>query len=246
MIASAVKDKYPQIKVIGTVGPFHDPSADYVEGWKFAKDNKRIVDMVDEHYYESPGWFLRNQDYYDSYDRQAPKVYLGEWASQGRTVENALVEALHLCSLERNGDVVRMSSYAPLFCNVEHQNWNPDMIYFNRDSITMLTPSYYTQKLWGNNGGDKYVSSSFDLPASVGYRVNASVVKDVDDKTIVKLVNALPQALTVSIKGLSIADGTVAEGFGGKPDSKHVIPLKVMVEGQKVTLPAYCAVVIRK
>lgn len=246
MIASAVKDKYPQIKVIGTVGPFHDPSADYVEGWKFAKDNKRIVDMVDEHYYESPGWFLRNQDYYDSYDRTAPKVYLGEWASQGRTVENALVEALHLCSLERNGDVVRMSSYAPLFCNVEHQNWNPDMIYFNRDSITMLTPSYYTQKLWGNNGGDKYVSSSLDLPASVGYRVSASVVKDVENKTIVKLVNALPQALTVSIKGLSIADGTAAEGFGGKPDSKHVIPLKVMVEDQKVTLPAYCVVVIRK
>lgn len=246
MIASAVKDKYPQIKVIGTVGPFHDPSADYVEGWKFAKDNKRIVDMVDEHYYESPGWFMHNQDYYSSYDRTAPKVYLGEWASQGRTVENALVEALHLCSLERNGDVVEMASYAPLLCHERHQNWNPDMIYFNRDSITMLTPSYYTQKLWGNNGGDKYVSSSFDLPASVGYRVSASVVKDVENKTIVKLVNALPQALTVSIKGLSIADGTAAEGFGGKPDSKHVIPLKVMVEDQKVTLPAYCVVVIRK
>ncbi len=246
MIAEAVKAKYPNITICGTAGPFHYPSADYIEGWKYAKENKKVVDMVDEHYYESPGWFMHNQDYYNSYDRTAPKVYLGEWASQGRTVENALVEALHLCSLERNGDVVRMSSYAPLFCNVEHQNWNPDMIYFNRDSITMLTPSYYTQKLWGNNGGDKYVSSSLDLPASVGYRVSASVVKDVENKTIVKLVNALPQALTVSIKGLSIADGTAVEGFGGKPDSKHVIPLKIMVEDQKVTLPAYCAVVIRK
>ena len=92
MIAEAVKAKYPDIIVCGTVGPFHDPSADYVEGWKYAKENKNIIDMVDEHYYESPGWFLHNQDYYDGYDRTAPKVYLGEWASRGRNVENALVE----------------------------------------------------------------------------------------------------------------------------------------------------------
>ena len=216
MIAEAVKAKYPDIIVCGTVGPFHDPS------------------------------FLHNQDYYDGYDRTAPKVYLGEWASRGRNVENALVEALHLCSLERNGDVVRMSSYAPLFCNEEHQNWNPDMIYFNRDSITSLTPSYYTQKLWGNNSGDEYVSSSFDLPSSVGYRVSASVVKNGAGQTIVKLVNALPQPLTVSIKGLSIADGTVAEGFGGKPESRQVTAVKTTVDGQKVTLPAYSVVVIRK
>ena len=246
MIAEAVKAKYPDITVCGTVGPFHDPSADYIEGWKYAKENKKIVDMVDEHYYESPGWFMHNQDYYDAYDRTAPKVYLGEWASQGRTVENALVEALHLCSLERNGDVVRMASYAPLFCNEEHQNWNPDMIYFNRDSITALTPSYYTQQLWGNNGGDEYVSSSIDLPASVGYRVSGSVVRDAGGRTIVKLVNALPQPLTVSIQGLSLADGTVAEGFGGKPESWQVTAVKTTVEGQKVTLPAYSVVVIRR
>ena len=246
MIAEAVKAKYPDITVCGTVGPFHDPSADYIEGWKYAKENRKIVDMVDEHYYESPGWFMHNQDYYDAYDRTAPKVYLGEWASQGRTVENALVEALHLCSLERNGDVVRMASYAPLFCNEDHQNWNPDMIYFNRDSITALTPSYYTQQLWGNNGGDEYVSSSIDLPASVGYRVSGSVVRDAEGRTIVKLVNALPQPLTVSIQGLSLADGTVAEGFGGKPESWQVTAVKTTVEGQKVTLPAYSVVVIRR
>ena len=246
MIAEAVKAKYPDFTVCGTVGPGRYPSSDYIEGWKYAKENKKVIDMVDEHYYESPGWFMHNQDYYDGYDRTAPKVFLGEYASQDRTMENALVEALYLCSLERNGDVVRMASYAPLFCNEEHQDWNPDMIYFNRDSITTLTPSYYTQKMWGNNSGDEYVSSSFDLPKAVGYRVGASVVKNNAGQTIVKLVNTLPQSLTVSIKGLSVADGTVAEGFGGKPESKQVEAVKTTVEGQKVTLPAYSVVVIRK
>lgn len=80
----------------------------------------------------------------------------------------------------------------------------------------------------------------------MGYRVSASVVKNGAGQTIVKLVNALPQPLTVSIKGLSIADGTVAEGFGGKPESRQVTAVKTTVDGQKVTLPAYSVVVIRK
>lgn len=82
MICKAIKQKYPNIIVCGTVGPFHDPSADYVEGWKFAKAHHDIIDMVDEHYYESPGWFMHHQNYYDDYDRKGPKVYLGEYASR--------------------------------------------------------------------------------------------------------------------------------------------------------------------
>ena len=64
-IGVAVKKKYPQIEVVGTVGPFHFPSSDYIEGWKIARENKRWIDAVDEHYYEQPGWFLNHQDYYD-------------------------------------------------------------------------------------------------------------------------------------------------------------------------------------
>ncbi|MGV2541790.1 alpha-N-arabinofuranosidase, partial [Bacillus pumilus] len=109
----------------------------------------QLFDMVDEHYYESTGWFMHHQDYYDHYDRTGPQVYLGEWASRSTTHESALVEAMHLCALERNGDVVAMSSYAPLLCKEGHANWNPDMIYFNNDTITALTPSYETQRLWG-------------------------------------------------------------------------------------------------
>ena len=136
IICKAVKQKYPQIEVVGTVGPFHFPSSDYIEGWKIARENKRWIDAVDEHYYEQPGWFLNHQDYYDHYDRKAPKVYLGEYASRGaNAVDNALAEGIHLCNVERNGDVVEMTSYAPLLCKDGYSNWQPDMIYFDNNNV---------------------------------------------------------------------------------------------------------------
>lgn len=223
MICSAIKKKYPDIVVCGTVGPFHNPSPDYIEGWKFAKSHQRIIDMVDEHYYESPGWFLHHQDYYDGYDRKGPKVYLGEWASHGRRVENALVEAVHLCNIERNADVVAMSSYAPLLCREGNANWNPNLIYFNRDSITALTPSYYVQKMWGCNPGTEYVESSLSLPDSLGYRVAASVVKNTaTGHTLLRLVNALPVELDMQVKGIALPAETVCSSLEGQPQSLHI------------------------
>ncbi len=233
-VAEAVKAKYPTIKIIGTAGPTHNPSADYTEGWKFAKDNKSIVNLVGEYNHASPGWYMHNQDYYDNYDRHAPSVCLAEWGSQGDAVENALVEALYLCSIERNGDVVEMESHAVGSGDAASS------------LASDLTPSYYTQKLWGNNGGDKYVASTLSLPSAIGYRVGSSVVSDADGKVIVKLVNAQPSRLTLNIVGVSFADGTVAEGFAGKPGDKAVTTVKTSVKGQKVTLPAYSVVVIRQ
>ena len=245
MICKAIKQKYPDITVCGTVGPFHNPSADYIEGWRFAKAHHDLIDMVDEHYYESPGWFLHHQDYYDDYDRKGPKVYLGEWASRDRRVENALVEAIHLCNVERNADIVSMASYAPLLCNEVHQNWNPDMIYFNSDSITALTPSYYTQQLWGQSAGDRYLASQFSLPENIRYRVASSVVRDEKTGTTwVKLVNALPQSLTVDVKGLTIPSGAEAVGFCGQPNDKSVKVETTRVSGSTLTLKPYSVTVI--
>lgn len=245
MICKAIKQKYPDIIVCGTVGPFHNPSADYIEGWRFAKAHHDLIDMVDEHYYESLGWFLHHQDYYDDYDRKGPKVYLGEWASRDRRVENALVEAIHLCNVERNGDIVSMASYAPLLCNEAHQNWNPDMIYFNSDSITALTPSYYTQKLWGNSAGDRYLASHFSLPESIRYRVASSVVRDQKTGTTwVKLVNALPQSLTVEVKGMAIPSEAEVVGFSGQPNDKNVKVKITRVSGSTITLKPYSVEVI--
>ena len=203
MICKAVKEKYPQLKVIGTVGPFHWPSSDYIEGWKLAKAHSNIIDAVDEHYYEQPGWFINHQDYYDQYDRKAPKVYLGEYASRGAdALDNALAEGIHLCNVERNGDVVEMASYAPLLSKDGYSNWSPDMIYFNNNNVR-ASESYKMQRMFGQHAGDTYISSVLELPAELKKYVGTSVVKDSKTgKTWLKVVNALPRILKLKVGGM--------------------------------------------
>ena len=257
MIAKAIRQKYPDIKICGTVGPFHSPSADYMEGWDFTKKHPDLQYMVDEHYYESTGWFMHHRDYYDSYDRSSAKVYLGEWAASTRTkrpnVETALAEALYLTDIERNGDIVEMTSYAPMLCKDGHSNWNPDMIYFSNTQIR-TTPAYDVQRLFSVYGGDRYVASTLkiDQPASqsgassqegapdLSYRVGASVVKNTKTgKTFLKLVNALPVPLTLNIEGLTIPVGTKMEGFEGKPEEQK-LTIQTTETGQKtIELPPY-------
>ena len=130
MIYKAIKEKYPEITVIGTTGPFSE-GTDYEEGWALA--TQLGVPMVDEHYYKSPGWFINHQNYYDYYDRNKPQVYLGEYAAHlkgGPNLETALAEALYLTSIERNADIVTMTSYAPLLAKEGRTQWNTDLIYF--------------------------------------------------------------------------------------------------------------------
>ena len=204
MICKALKEKHPEIEVIGTVGPFHYPSSDYIEGWKIAKENKQWIDAVDEHYYEKPGWFINHQDYYDNYDRKAPKVYLGEYAANGNNeLDRALAEGIHLCNVERNADVVEMTSYAPLLCKNGYSNWNPDMIYFDNSEKIRLTESYKMQKMFGQHAGDSYIASELKLSAALKRYVGTSVVKDSKTgKTWLKVVNALPRTLKLQVCGL--------------------------------------------
>lgn len=204
MICKAVKKTYPEIEVIGTVGPFHWPSSDYIEGWKITRENKDILDAVDEHYYEQPGWFVNNQDYYDAYDRTMPKVYLGEYASRGKdATDNALAEGIHMCTLERNGDIVEMASYAPLLSKDGHSNWSPDMIYFTNTDVK-LSESYHMQKLFSTHGGDTYIASTINLPEALKKYVGTSVVRNSKTgKTWLKVVNALPATLQLQLAGLS-------------------------------------------
>lgn len=261
MICKAIKEKYPNITVCGTVGPFHYPSSDYIEGWQFAKQHHDIIDMVDEHYYESTGWFMHNQDYYDDYDRTGPKVYVGEYASRTRTHESAVAEALYLCNIERNGDIVAMTSYAPLLAKEGHHNWNPDLIYFDNSNV-MLTPSYHTQRLFGTYSGDRYTSSRIVLdegvqtsPTSLNYRVASSVVTD--SKTghqHLKLVNALPSSLSVKVSGVTVPANPTYEGFSGKPTDEKVTIVTnatenaesatLKIDGNYITLPPYSVFVV--
>jgi len=243
MLCCAIRAKYPDIKICGTVGPFHAPSADYMEGWEFTKSHPDLQYMVDEHYYESTGWFMHNRKYYDGYDRSAAKVYLGEWAASTRTkrpnVETALAEALYLTDIERNGDVVEMTSYAPMLCKDGHSNWNPDMIYFSNTDVR-TTPAYEVQRLFSVYGGDTYIASSFSgIDSTCQHRVGASVVRNSKTgKTYLKLVNALPCELHLTVDGLTIPATAKTEGFEGKPEEQH-LEMKRSEVGSAIVLPPY-------
>lgn len=254
MICDAVAKKYPKIKIIGTSGPWHSGS-DFVEGWKVSREQG--VYAVDEHYYERPEWFLKNMKRYDNYDRKGPKVYLGEYASKSDKWYNAVVEAAYLTGLERNGDIVVMSSYAPLFAKNGYTQWTPDMIYFDNTKI-YPSASYQVQKLYGNNTGDLYYDNvvSFDSDAQ---GLAASCVKDSrTGSVIVKLVNPTANAATATIDLKSVGKynkKVTVTTMQGNPDTRNHIPgsdaVLPQVKDETIAkksvreLPPYSFVIIR-
>jgi alpha-L-arabinofuranosidase len=249
MIVNAVREKYPNIKVIGTVGPFFE-GADYREGWAIA--DKLNLPLVDEHYYEQPGWFINNQNFYDSYDRSKSKVYLGEYASWGNTMYNALAEALYLTGVERNGDVVSMASYAPMLARENHTQWNPDLIYFNGSEVKP-TVNYYVQQLYGNNPGDNYLQSfvKFSDNSEVNKRLGISVVTDnATGDLIIKLANVLPVSVMpdIALQNIVVKGTATYTVFTEKPDSKTGKPVTTAIPVQQALskeLPPYSFTVIR-
>lgn len=145
----AIKEQYPDIKLINTSGPFA-AGGEYERGWQSARENKS--EFVDEHYYQAPEWFIANMHRYDEYDPKGPKVFLGEYASWGNTYYNAIVEAAYMIGLEK-APAVGLACYAPMLCNANYVNWSPDMIWFNNHQV-YPTPNYYVQKLFMNHQGD--------------------------------------------------------------------------------------------
>jgi alpha-L-arabinofuranosidase len=157
LFQQAINEKYPEIKVISSSGPFSQGS-EFDYGWKFSKEVN--ADMVDEHYYNSPTWFLNNWHRYDSYDRNGPKVFIGEYASQGNTFYNALAEAAYMTGIERNSDIIEFAAYAPLLANTDYVNWTPDLIWFNNSQV-YGSVNYYVQKMFSNNKGDVVLPTTF-------------------------------------------------------------------------------------
>ncbi|WP_291530324.1 alpha-L-arabinofuranosidase C-terminal domain-containing protein [Bacteroides sp. UBA939] len=256
MIFDAVREKYPEVTVIGTAGPFYE-GTDYEVGWDFATELG--VPMVDEHYYVEPGWLIHNQDYYDRYDRSKAKVYLGEYAAHlpGRpnNVETALAEALYLTAVERNGDIVEMTSYAPLLAKEGRTQWNPDLIYFNNTEVKP-TVGYYTQLMYGENSGNEYLASEVKLNNgwdAVTKRVGVSVVKDGGTGDyIVKLVNMLPVEVSaqVTLDGATLVNPSATKTvLTGDPKDRGAKPVSsgFEVEGNSFAyaMPAYSFTVIR-
>lgn len=210
----AIHAKYPDIKIISGSGP--SPDGEFFDyGWKELK--KLNAQIVDEHYYNSPEWFRKNSARYDAYDRNGPKVFAGEYAAQSVGVvkpenknnwECALSEAAFMTGLERNADVVYMTSYAPLLAHAEGWQWTPDLIWFN-NLTSYATPNYYVQKLFSNNKGTEVLKITGNgKPVTGQDQLYATAVKDaINKETIIKIVNTDAESKSVNINPKNISLG---------------------------------------
>ena len=153
MFYDAIKARFPEVQCIGNVESWGTDTPK----WR----NSHPVDILDEHYYRNPQWFVGQYHRFDNYDRRGPIIYPGEYAvtdGYGTTgnMNAALGEAVFMIGMENNADIVRMSSYAPIFVNENQIQWRPDMIRFNSHQ-SFGTPSYWVQQLFPNHVGNRLV-----------------------------------------------------------------------------------------
>lgn len=206
VFAKAIKEKYPEIRIVSGTGPSPDgKSFDYAA----AELKKLKAEIVDEHYYANPEWFLKNATRYDNYDRNSYKIFAGEFAAQSvktcspknqNNWECALAEAAFMTGLERNAEVVQLCSYAPLFAHVDGWQWTPDLIWF--DNLKSFgTANYYVQKLFSNNKGTQVLSILQDNKALTGQEgLYASAAFDQkSNEIILKLVNSTDKPQTTNL-----------------------------------------------
>jgi len=267
VFTKAIKDKYPSIVIVSSVGPFPEGELfDYA-----AKELKELnADIVDEHYYRNPEWFLENSNRYDNYDRKGPKIFAGEYAAQSVATVSpdnknnwkcAMSEAAFMTGLERNADMIYMASYAPLFAHAEGWQWTPDLIWF--DNLRSYgTPNYYVQKLFANNKGThalSILSGTEKLNGKNG--LYASAVWDKNTKEIiVKVVNASDKAQTTDIQlstgkkvssngGLLILKSENLDGVNSLDNPKQISPqeqpFKLKGKNATIALPAHSMSVVK-
>ena len=213
VFAAALKAKHPDVKLVVSAGPA--PSGDQFEDlWSHWRQMK--ADLVDEHYYMAPDWFLQNSGRYDNYDRSGPKVFAGEYAAQSSGVakpdnrnnwKTALSEAAFMTGLERNGDVVHMASYAPLLAHVDAWQWTPDAIWF--DNLRSYgTTDYYLQGLFSSNVGTRII------PTTPKMEDGLYTVASLDERThelILKAINTTASAKAAEIRMSGVASSGTAK-----------------------------------
>ena len=263
--AQVLKAKHPEISLVSAAGP--EPAD---ARFKFAWEKLRELhaDIIDEHNYAPPAWFLDNAHRYDAYDRNGPKVFMGEYAAQSVAVLStknrnnlacALAEAAFMTGLERNADVVRMASYAPLFAHADAWQWTPNLLW--TDNLrTLRTPNYHVQSLFARNRGDRILPVALTgLPAGAERLYASSSLDAATGEVILKLVNATPQAAVTTVELTGVrqlsrgtltvlqADNLEAMNTGESPD--RVVPRETAFSpaGTKfdLTLPANSFTILR-
>lgn len=241
MFYNAIKAAYPDVQIIATM-PVHD----------------HPVEILDEHMYRSPGEIIDKATRYDDYDRGSFKVLVGEYSvitgagnNATHNLEAAIAEAAYMTGLERNSDVVAMSCYAPLLAFDGKTQWNPNLIAFNH-LTSYASPSYWAQKMFANNVGDRYLStesSDSDLHCSATIHTETG-------KKFLKVVNTTDMARTVKVCFIgSDSREATTEVLTGDPSAANsltrpdlVSPRAGLLRGSDGTfhcdLPAHSATVI--
>ncbi|MDE3145080.1 MAG: carbohydrate binding domain-containing protein [Bacteroidota bacterium] len=224
LFTKTIKAKYPSIKLVNSSGT--DPVGerfDYLNG----ELRKMNADLIDEHYYKPPEWFLQNAKRYDGYDRNSSKVFAGEYAAHSNLSDDAdkknnwqsaLAEAAFMTGLERNADVVSMASYAPLFAHIDAWQWAPDLIWFN-NLQSYASPNYYVQQMYSLNKGSQIVPivSNSEVIAGQDSLYATACIDQATSELIIKLVNVsgkeqIQNILMNGVKKLSsTASATVLE-----------------------------------
>ena len=260
IFSKAIKARYPDFKLVNSSGT--DPNGERFD-YLNVELRKMNADIIDEHYYRRPEWFLANASRYDNYPRNASKIFAGEYAAQSdhtvsienkNNAETAIAEAAFMTGLERNAAVVNMASYAPLFAHIDGWQWTPDLIWVN-NLQSYGTPNYYVQKLYSINKGTNVVPALMDGKSISGQ--DSIYVSSVIDKNtgdvIVKIVNASGNTVnkTIALNGakklssnatLTILKTNAAGNVNtfAKPDAVSPVTSTMAVKGNKINavLPA--------
>jgi alpha-N-arabinofuranosidase len=261
---AVLKQKHPEIQLISSSGPGPEDNH-FKYAWPKLRELK--ADIVDEHCYARPDWFFNNTHRYDNYDRKGPKVFFGEYAAQSdktvsvlnrNNLECAISEAAFMTGLERNAEIVRMASYAPLFAHIDGWQWTPNLIWV--DNLKLYgTPNYYVQKLFANHRGDVILPVKLD--GTDKKKLYASATRDdATGEVIIKIVNGESKAeevkLTLSGTAKSaltaqayVLTGTKTTDENSFTEPKKIAPVestvKLKAKGHTYKAPAYSLTVLR-
>ena len=225
-IAEAIHERYPSIRCVMSAGlfPYH---LSMRRAWNHARDiaagrgrmllacdpplaGSRVI--VDEHSYHTPQWFASQARRYDRYPRDSAGVMVGEYSANGylagrkqdnahaNTWASALGEAAFLTGCERNSDVVRMTSYAPLLAHAQGKGWMHNLIEFDARTV-MPTLNAEVERLFATHIGPMAYECSFenrDGERGVADRLFVSATGS-EDTRFVKLVNTSADRIDITL-----------------------------------------------
>lgn len=217
----AIKEKYPQLILI------------YDDMTGLANENRAIekTDMIDPHWYVSPDFFYRNTTLFDTKQRGKWEVYVGEYACNqgvgGGNMNAALSEAAFISGMERNGDLVTMTSYAPLFENVNNREWATNLIWIDTDQV-MGRSSYHVQKMYAENRPTYNIATSATtiIPDSVEYGIGAVGLGVWDTEAEYKEIRVTENGKTTTLPDLEKATEVLSKLYDGVYGNKLTIECK--------------------